>query len=181
MIGAGGFGTALAALFLDRAVEGAEAAPLPEVVLEWFGAWSSDDPARSVAALYADDATFEDIPSGAYILSPDIEQYLQSAPVRPTTVNRYPRGTYVVDGFAVAEQLFYATNESFAPGAPAGAPFEVFAVTVFEYDERALHRSADYYDFASILRQIGVLVPTVSTGESCVEAKRHGSASLAWA
>jgi hypothetical protein len=180
-LGAGGLATALAGGGLGRTTGAVKAAPLPEIILEWFGAWTSDDTARDVAALYAADGTYEDVATGAYILAPDIEGYLPSAPVRPATVNRYLRGSFAVDRFAVAEQLFYATNQSFAPGAPAGAPFEVFAVTLFEYDDQTLHRSADYYDFGSILRQVGIPSTTSSPGDPCQAAERSGSSILRWA
>jgi hypothetical protein len=153
-LGPGGL-AAVAAAGLGRASRGVRAAQFPEIVLDWFGAWSSDDPARELAALYAADGSYEDVPSGASVLAPEIAGYLPTAAVRPATVNRYMRGTVAVDGIAVVEQLFYATNESFAPGTPAGAPFEVFAATIFEYGDKALHRTVDYYDFASILRQVG--------------------------
>jgi hypothetical protein len=180
-VGAGGLAAALAAGGLVRGAGRAQAAPLPEIVLEWFGAWTSEDPARDVAALYADDGTYEDVATGAYVLAPDIASYLPSAPVRPANVTRYLRGSFAVDGLAVAEQLFSATNDVFVPGAPAGAPFEVFAVTLFEYDDQALHRSADYYDFDSILRQVGALSTTPSPGRACASAERRGSTRLTWA
>jgi hypothetical protein len=154
-LGTGGLAAILAAGGLGRASERVRAEPLPRFVLDWFGAWSSDDPVRNLAALYGPDGSYEDVPSGASVLAPEIAAYLPTAAVRPATVNRYLRGSFAVDGLAVVEQLFYATAEPFSPGLPPGAPFEVFAATIFEYDDKALHRTVDYYDFASILRQVG--------------------------
>jgi hypothetical protein len=181
LAGAGGLAAALAAVGVGRGAGRVEAASLPEIILEWFGAWTSENPSRDVAALYAPDGTYEDVATGAYILAPDIASYLPSAPVRPATVSRYLRQAFVVDGVAVVDQLFSATNQSFAPGAPAGAPFEVFALTLFEYDDQKLHRSADYYDFSSILRQVGVPAASSSPGESCPATPPSGSAHLMWA
>jgi hypothetical protein len=172
---------ALVGAGLGRSAAAVAAEPLPRVVKEWFGAWTSDDPAHVVAALYSADATYEDVATGAYVLAPDIANYLPFAPVRPATVNRYLRQAFVVDGVAVVDQLFSATNQAFTPGAPAGAPFEVFALTLFEYDDQKLHRSADYYDFSSILRQVGVPAASSSPGESCPATPPSESTHLVWA
>jgi hypothetical protein len=177
-LGAGGLAAILAAGGLGRTTGGVKAEPLPKVVLDWFGAWSSDDAPRTLAALYAADGTYEDVATGAYVLAPDIESYLPSAPVRPATVTRYLRQAFVFDGIAVADQLFSATDRPFTAGAPAGAPFEVFALTLFEYDDQKLHRSADYYDFSSILRQVGVPAASSSPGASCPATPPSGSTRL---
>lgn len=176
-------GSGLAALVvpgLGHGVATARADSLPRVVLEWFAAWTSADPARDVAALCAVDGTYEDIPSGASVLASDIESFLRVAPVRPATVNRYLRRGFVIDGVAVVDQLFSSTTQLFT-GAPAGAPFEVFAVTLFEYDGQKLHRSSDYYVVDSILRQVGVPSANASPGEACQPAEPRGDGFPIWA
>lgn len=157
LLGAGGV-AAMAAASTGRGVAGGESAPLPKVVLEWFGAWSSDDPPHNLAALYAADGSYEDVAAGASILGPEIESYLRRSLAGLTGILRYPRTTFAVDGLAVAEQLFVATSTASVPGGRAGAQFQVYAATIFTFDdERTLHRSTDYYDSASILRQLGAL------------------------
>jgi len=145
---------ALTAIDLSKSAAAVESDPLPRVVLEWLGAWSSDDPAGNLAALYDADGSYEDVPSGASVLGPDIERYLREALAGMSLINRYPRTAFAVDGLAVAEQLFWATNQGFVPDAPNGIEFQVYAITIFEHNGRRLHRTTDYYDSASILRQL---------------------------
>jgi hypothetical protein len=180
-LASGGLAVALAAGGLGRTTERVKADDLPDAILDWFGAWTSDDAPREVAALYPANGGFSDVPSGAYVLTPDIEEYLRSAPVRPATVNRYFRRAFAADGLAAVDQLLYATNEPFAPGAPAGASFEVFAVTIFEYDNRGIRWSTDYYDFDSILRQVGIPPNRASAITTSASASRCAGTELFWA
>jgi hypothetical protein len=160
MLGAGGM-AAVAGAGLSRGARAAESDPLPPVVLDWFGAWTTDDPAANVAALYAPEGSYEDVAFGASVLGPDIEGYLREALVGMSMINRYPRTTFAIDGLAVAEQLYWANTTLFSP---EGGEFQVYAVTIFEYSGDRLYRTTDYYDFSSIMNQLD-LVPEIPYGD----------------
>jgi hypothetical protein len=160
VIGGGGL-AALAASSFARSVAAVESDPLPRIVLEWLGAWSADDPASSLAALYAEDGSYGDVAMGVAIQAPEIEEYLRQYLNGMSLINRYPRTTFAVNGLAVAEQLYWATSTAFDAD---GGEFQVYAVTIFEYDDRALLRTTDYYDFSSIVAQLD-LAPQIPYGD----------------
>ncbi len=128
----------------------------PDVVLDWIDAWVAVDPA-AIAALYAADGVYEDVPNNHSIAAADIE----------TTLAEYvgALGDIVVeldsahggDGWAVAEWTLSATNQGLFPDAPVGAPFSVRNATVFAIEGGEIVRSADYYDNATILTQLGLM------------------------
>lgn len=155
-VGAGGL-AAIAAGGLGRGALAVESDPLPRVVLEWLGAWESDDPAGNLAALYAADGSYGDVPYGADVLGPQIEEYLRGALAGLKLLGRYPRTAFAIDGLAVAEQLYWGTNDGYVPNSVIGAEFQIYATTIFEFDDRSLLRTTDYYDSASILSQFGAL------------------------
>ena len=159
-IGVGGL-AALASTGLNRASSAAESYPLPDIVIEWLGAWSSVDPAARLASLYAKDGSYEDVAFGASVLGPDIESYLREYFAGMTLINRYLRTSFAIDGLAVAEQLYRAKSEMFDPD---GAEFQVYAVTIFRYGRNVLYRTTDYYDFSSIISQLNVL-PSIPYGD----------------
>jgi hypothetical protein len=134
-----------------RQARASESDPLPPIVTDWFAAWSSNDPAGELARLYAVDGNFEDIAAGVNVDGPEIAPYLRQMTAGLSDVNRHMRGTFAVGGMAAVEQLYVATNQGFLSGVATGAVFELYAVTLFEYDELQLYRTADYYDTGSIL------------------------------
>lgn len=138
----------------DRTDDSAGQTPLPEVVFEWFGAWSSSSPPAAIAALYDLEGCYEDVPSGASMLAPEIEPFLASMLNGLGNVTRHMRGSFAAGDSAVVEQLIRATNQGRFASEPMGAEYQVYAVTVFKIAGDRLLRTTDYYDAASIVSQL---------------------------
>ena len=153
LLGAGGLAAGLAAG--GRAATAAQD-DAPEVVGDWIDAWNDNDP-DAIAALYADDGIYEDVPSGQQASGDEIAGFLADFFAGVSDVALDLDNAFGGDDWAVAEYTFSATNQGLFPGAPVGASFSVRTATVFELDDGEIQRSSDYYDVATILGQLGVL------------------------
>ena len=128
----------------------------PDVVLAWVEAWDAADPA-AIAAPYAADGVYEDVPADYRIPRGEIETALADYLGGLGDVSVELDNAYGGDGWAVVEWTLSATNQGLFPDAPVGAPFSVRNATVFVLEGDAIVRSADYYDAATILTQLGLL------------------------
>jgi predicted ester cyclase len=69
------------------------------------------------------------------------------------------RARHHADNAVIAECVFGGTQEGvFAGIAPTGRKMEVAAVLVFEFEEDGLVCERVYFDLATVLRQLGVIV-----------------------
>jgi steroid delta-isomerase-like uncharacterized protein len=146
--------TAPAAAFAQDASPPAGAAP--DVVLDWIDAWDAADSA-AIAALYAADGVYEDVPSNHTLTGGEIETSLAEYLGGLGDVSVELTNAYGGDGWAVAEWTLSATNQGLFPDAPVGAPFSVRNATVFAIEGGEIVRNADYYDVATILTQLGLM------------------------
>ena len=148
--GVGGMAAGLLASGLSAKV--AKAADVPKVVLEWVGAWESDEAARKIAALYAPDGTYGDVSASASVQGQDIEAFVQSFLSGTNGVQRYFRQGFVDGDYTIADQLITAM-------APDGINFlfQVYALTLFKIEGESIAWSSDYYDSGSILMQLGTI------------------------
>ena len=153
LVGGGGLAVGLAARSLGAAAQDDDA---PAVVQDWIDAWNDNDP-DAIAALYAEDGTYEDVPSGQEARGDEISGFLADFFAGVGDVELDLANAFGGDDWAVAEYTFSATNQGLFPGAPVGASFSVRTATVFELDDGEIQRSSDYYDVATILGQLGVL------------------------
>jgi len=149
-------GVATAGAGIAIASGSVKAASIFDVVPQWFDAWMSFDPPSSLAPFYSTGGVYEDVAWGAYVLAPDIEGYLRTTLAGLSNFQRYALGSFAVDNFAAVEQTITGANQGLFPGAPFGATFECYAVTLFEFDGNLLTRTVDYYDIAGLLMQMGV-------------------------
>jgi hypothetical protein len=151
-----GIGPIIAGAGISSATKSASADEYPNVVLEWLGAWSSEDGPRKIASLYAADGSYGDIPTATNVQGADTESFLQEMFATVDHFQRDLRNALVDGNLAVAEQLFTAWPT------PAYSPlFQVYAMTLFQFDGEEILWSSDYYDSGSILMQLGS-IPAVS-------------------
>ena len=132
------------------------AGAVPGVVLAWVEAWDAADSA-AIAALYAADGVYEDVPADYSATGGEIELSLAGYLGGVGDVSAELDNAFGGDGWAVVEWTLSATNQGLFPDAPVGAPFSVRTATVFALDGDEIVRSADYYDVATILSQLGLL------------------------
>jgi steroid delta-isomerase-like uncharacterized protein len=135
-------------------------AGVPPVLQEWAAAWSEHDDGTRLAALYADDATHEEVPSGTIFSGPEeIAGYAQSHFAAFPDVALELTSAFESGDWAAAEWVYGGTNTGELPGLPPGTgqPFSVRGTAIFELQDGQIRRSASYFDFYTLLVQLGVL------------------------
>lgn len=139
------------ALFLTAAVLLATAAPAQEatpaaspVALPGFlqrlhdGIVSGNG--EAVAALYAEDGIYEDVPTGAVAQGrEEIAAFIAGEAAKQADVVFQPTTVHEGDGWAVWEYVFAATDPK------SGVRLEARGATVFELEGELIRRSTDYY------------------------------------
>jgi steroid delta-isomerase-like uncharacterized protein len=135
-------------------------AALPQIVADYGAAWSSGDPTR-VAALYADDALFEEVVLGGGVAhNPDeLRAYagevfaaFSSFALTPTT--GFASGDRVAAEWVITGSYTGQFGE-LPPG--TGQPVEFRGATFLELADGQIRRDSEYWDAATLLAQVGAL------------------------
>jgi steroid delta-isomerase-like uncharacterized protein len=127
-----------------------------DLALRWADAWNSHD-ADAVAALFARDGFFEDVTFGVVAHGTnEIRAVAQSFfTVVPDLHISVVNGSFNASRgsiewvFSGSDQGLYRTGKTFA----------VRGATVLELAENKISRDSDYWDLATLLRQIGLMPP----------------------
>jgi steroid delta-isomerase-like uncharacterized protein len=133
-----------------------EASPpaVPALLQRWLDAVNHGD-APAVGALYAPDAIHEDIPGEARVLGQDgIAAFVAGVLQAFEDVHLEPVSAQQSGDLGVLEYRFTAIDRQ------SGQPLDFRGVIVFEFAGDQIQRSADYYDVATILGQLGLLEPS---------------------
>lgn len=134
------------------------AEPHDILIDDWGRHWSSHDWDR-LLPLFTDDVAYEDVTMGALNhgkgeLRAFGEAFFAAFPDVAFELTRR---------FATAEQggaewVMRGTHRGDLPGLPAtGKPVEVRGASIFEFSDAKISRCADYWDMASLLRQLGAM------------------------
>jgi steroid delta-isomerase-like uncharacterized protein len=128
--------------------------PHRDLAQKWVDAWNSHD-ANAVAALFTRDALYEDVTFGIVNHGPDeIRAFAQSFFTTVPDLQITLVDSSVKNGRGTIEWVFSGTDEGVWR---TGKTFAVRGVTVFEIRGRRISRNSDYFDLATVLRQIGLL------------------------
>lgn len=157
---AGGVSLA-AALSLAARPVAAQEGELPEVVAQYAAAWEALDPDQ-IAGLYAEDAVHEDVPLGMEVQGPaaireSVAGFINAfsdASMESTTA--FASENQAADVWAFTGN-YTGTLEGLPPG--SGQPVTMRGVSLLEFADGEIQRSADYYDAYGLLIQIGVVPP----------------------
>lgn len=142
------FGPALSATQNAPATAAQEA--IPQLLAAWAAAWTAHDPA-GLAALYAPDATYQEIPTASSVRGrEEIESFVEASLAAFANLHVTPRSGFQAEKWAVLEGVFAATS---AAGRPISVPF----AAVFELEGELIRRSADYFDLNAVLEQSGAV------------------------
>jgi steroid delta-isomerase-like uncharacterized protein len=130
----------------------------PQVVQQWVDAWNARDVERVLACL-ADGAIYEDVPLGAINrTAAETRQFIAAAWSAFPDLRFELMSAVGDDTHAIAEWNMLGTHRGDFPGLPAtGRTFEVRGVSIMELAGDRIARIRDYWDFATALRQLGVL------------------------
>ena len=142
----------LAAVLCLAAFYGGSAAAADGIAAKWAAAWNSHDPAK-VAALFAEDGVYEDIPFGSTnrgktALRQYAENYFAAVPDMKTVVT----GSSIKNGVGYVEWVFSGTDVGLYK---TGKPFSLRGVSVLAVKNGKIMRDRDYYDLAGLMKQVG--------------------------
>ena len=124
------------------------------IVEKAFAAWNSQDPDKLVAA-YNDDIVYEDVPGG--LLSNGRAEFRKFAVLTFSGVGDFKIeavNTWIENGHGVAEWVWTGVDKDWFK---TGKRFSVRGVSVFEVRNGKISRNKDFYDVASIRKQVGKL------------------------
>jgi steroid delta-isomerase-like uncharacterized protein len=124
---------------------------LPPLIAEWFETTIAGD-GQAFAALYTPQGVHEDIPANTVARGPDeLAAYVDEFTTQQEDLQVQVRAVHRTDDGAVVEYTGMSTDVA------SGQRVTVPVVTIFEMEGDHIQRSADYYDVAGILGQLGVL------------------------
>ncbi len=112
---------------------------------------------QALAALYIEDGSHEDVPAGVMARGRgEIAAYVGGVFAQFPDLRLEPIASRLNGDLAVLEYTLSATDPT------AGKPVVYRGVLIFELDGTLIRRTADYYDYAAILGQLGLL-PALET------------------
>lgn len=132
---------------------------LERLLDDWARAWTSNDPER-VLALFADDGVFEDVTFGVVARGKEaIRSYASVAFAAVPDFKYEVRSRFAARQWAAIEWAMSGTHKGDFPGMPAtGKRFSsVRGVTILELADDKIRRESDYWDAATLLKQVGLL------------------------
>jgi steroid delta-isomerase-like uncharacterized protein len=135
---------------------------LERMLDDWAIAWSSEDtndPER-VLALFADDCVFEDVTFGVVARGKEeLRSFVNGAFVAVPDFKYGVTSRFAASQWAAIEWVMSGTHRGDFPGIPAtGKRFSsVRGSTVLELDGHKIRRESDYWDAATLMRQVGLL------------------------
>ncbi|MBI1926047.1 nuclear transport factor 2 family protein [Candidatus Poribacteria bacterium] len=148
---------ALAALLASPAAVYAKDADPTQIATALNTFWNITRDAKSALTLFADNVVYEDVPlgvvnSGIAELEAFAQGYFDAAPPDSRFENL---ATVINGGHGTQEWLWTFTTTATFFGPTPGIPVAVRGVSVFQLDGNKIVRNSDYWDQATVLRQIG--------------------------
>ena len=126
------------------------------IARDWVAAWNSHDP-NAVAAVFTPDAFYEDLPFGLRVHgTAEIHDFAQFFFTVVPDLNVEYVNSCIEEGHGTIEWIFSGTDQGIYS---TGNRFSVRGVTVIDARRGRIARNSDYYDLATILRQLGLLPP----------------------
>ena len=121
-------------------------------------AWNSLDPER-VVDLLTEEHVYEDVTFGAVTHgAAETRQFFQGAYTAFPDIHFTLSGVVVNSGCSAFEWTMTGTHKGDMPGLPAtGKPFTIRGATVFGIAGDKICAVRDYWDLATLLRQVGLM------------------------
>lgn len=124
------------------------------IAQRWIDGWNSTDPEKLVSAFTSDgvyeDVTFEIVKKG----SRELRELHKSFHTSVSGLYVKLVDSHVAEGHGTIEWLFGGTDVGVFK---TGKHFEVRGVSVIDVKGGRISRNLDYYDGATIMKQVGVL------------------------
>jgi steroid delta-isomerase-like uncharacterized protein len=129
------------------------------VLDEWATAWSSHD-AEKVLALFTDDCIYEDVTFGVVNQGKaEFQAFANGVFAGVPDFKIELTARFITDTWASTEWVMSGTHKGDFPGMPAtGKRFSsVRGASIVELQGGQLRRCSDYWDAATVMRQVGLL------------------------
>jgi steroid delta-isomerase-like uncharacterized protein len=153
-------GGASSRVMAQAATPAASPAALPALVAAYGAAWSSRDPAQ-IAALYADDALFEEVVAGGAVTHGrgELTGYLSELFAAFPDFTLTPTAGFVAGDQVALEWTvagtYRGTFGSLPPG--TGQPVTIRGASILTIDGGKIRRDREYWDAATLLAEVGAL------------------------
>jgi len=128
------------------------------VLNDWATAWSSHD-TEKVLSLFTDDCVYEDVTFGAINRGKkELRAFADGVFASVPDFKVELTARFVAGSQAGMEWVMSGTHKGDFPGMPAtGKRFSIRGVTILELQAGKIRRNSDYWDAASVMRQVGLL------------------------
>jgi len=128
------------------------------VLDDWATAWSFHD-TEKVLSLFTDDCVLEDVTFGVVNRGKkELRAFADGVFAGIPDFKIELTARFSTDAWAGMEWVMSGTHKGDFPGMPAtGKRFSVRGVTILELQGGKIRRDSDYWDAASVMRQVGLL------------------------
>ena len=129
-----------------------------QVLDDWAAAWSSHD-TEKVLSLFTDDCMLEDVTFGVVNRGKkELRAFADGVFAGIPDFKIELTARFSTDASAGMEWVMSGTHKGDFPGmAATGKRFSVRGVTILELQGEKIRRDSDYWDAASVMRQVGLL------------------------
>ncbi len=137
---------------------------LEHVLNEYVQAWAAHD-VEKIVSFFADDGVYEDVGVGVVnrgkaAIRAFVSEGFRTFPDFDVKLT----GVFVAGQRAASEWIMTGTHLGDSPGLPAtGKAISIRGASMIEFAGDKIRRDSDYWDTASFLRQIGVLLRNTDT------------------
>jgi len=148
------FGFAILILVVMSLTYNAKAASDKKVIEKFFAAWNSHDADKAVA-YFSEDAVYEDVTAGHISRGrAEVRKWVEGAFDVVENFKLEVVSSSFDNGRGVVEWVWSGTDKGLLK---TGKKFSVRGVSVYEIRRGKISRYKEFYDFATVMRQVGVL------------------------
>lgn len=123
---------------------------------KWVAAWNSHDPDK-IVAVFTNDVLYEDVPYGEVNHgSAELRKFAASELEAVPDLKVELAESSIQGGSGSFQWIFSGTDKGIYK---TGKPFKVRGVSIIKIENGKISRNIDYYDAATIMRDVGVLPP----------------------
>ena len=125
---------------------------------EYLATWSTHD-VEKMASFFTNDCVYENIASGQVYRGRDsLKAWARMSFAMMPDFKVEATSLFASGSWVACEWVMTGTQTGDAPGLPAtGKSFKVRGSTIVELKEGKIHRNADYWDWATLMRQLGAM------------------------